>query len=45
MTDKALRNKLYERQRKLIWRGDFLRWEVCVCFPGDLLKTNPKLFL
>jgi hypothetical protein len=42
-TAKELRVKLYTRQRKLIWRGDFLHWEVMCCFPGDLVRLNPRL--
>lgn len=40
---KDLRLKLYDRQRKLVNRGDFLRFDVLTCLPGELVKLNPKL--
>ncbi len=40
---KDLRLKLYERQRKLVNRGDYLRYDVLTCLPGELVKLNPKL--
>ena len=42
-TQKDLRLKLYERQRKLVNRGDYMRHDVLTCLPGELVKLNPKL--